>query len=436
MAAQPATSDQNHQTDSNTDVLVRFTWPYARPHADSKIYLAADFTAWTPIIELTVPHGATPRQAPSSGPISGMGASNGGLGPSSAWPCVDVSLARGSHHAFKYVVGGQWCHDMARSSETDPNGNVNNCLVVPARNTLRIATFNLRYATAPDGQNSWNHREPRLVNVLTRMAPDIVGTQECTPEHFGALMRSVGTSNPADCHRTPCSRRCGVGRYGGSTGEHCAVVWDCSSAFLMDSGNSWLSDTPGVPGSNTWHGGFPRLITWAVFNTLAGICVAVCVCSISLLRAHVFQVLNTHLDLNSFPRQQSAKVICAVADQIQSHYECPVIVMGDMNTDKTSEGVWRQLHQLGFCDSWEDAPQKDDGGCHGDTYHGFYPSLYSDPFQKPTSGKSHIDWILYRNPTSAHRRLAVESVRIVTDSVDGYYPSDHFPLLVTFTVQH
>lgn len=39
---------------------------------------------------------------------------------------------------------------------------------------------------------------------------------------------------------------------------------------LVRSGNFWLSDTPDIPGSNSWHTSFPRLATWGLFEEKAG----------------------------------------------------------------------------------------------------------------------------------------------------------------------
>jgi len=43
---------------------------------------------------------------------------------------------------------------------------------------MKIMTFNIRYGTATDGENSWEHRKPLLIHCLKKYQPDILGVQE------------------------------------------------------------------------------------------------------------------------------------------------------------------------------------------------------------------------------------------------------------------
>jgi hypothetical protein len=53
-----------------------------------------------------------------------------------------------------------------------------------ADETIRVMSFNLRYASAPDGDNSWNNanqapqRRDVAVRVITNRNPDVIGFQE------------------------------------------------------------------------------------------------------------------------------------------------------------------------------------------------------------------------------------------------------------------
>ena len=44
--------------------------------------------------------------------------------------------------------------------------------------TIRVRTFNIRYSTAPDGDDSWNNRKELLLDVIRKFNPDLLGTQE------------------------------------------------------------------------------------------------------------------------------------------------------------------------------------------------------------------------------------------------------------------
>ncbi len=45
--------------------------------------------------------------------------------------------------------------------------------------SLRVASYNLRYAGLDDGQHAWDRRRSRVAAVLDRLDPDVLATQEC-----------------------------------------------------------------------------------------------------------------------------------------------------------------------------------------------------------------------------------------------------------------
>ena len=102
---------------------------------------------------------------------------------------------------------------------------------------LKIMTFNLRYATAQDGENSWEHRKDILFKVITRYQPCVIGTQE-----------GLGFQLDEIIGNTTGYERLGLARDGDQS-EYCAILSDMSKLKVLDSGNFWLSETPDLPGS-------------------------------------------------------------------------------------------------------------------------------------------------------------------------------------------
>ena len=43
---------------------------------------------------------------------------------------------------------------------------------------LRVMSFNIRYGTASDGENHWDHRREFVVSTIRAFNPDLLGTQE------------------------------------------------------------------------------------------------------------------------------------------------------------------------------------------------------------------------------------------------------------------
>ena len=43
---------------------------------------------------------------------------------------------------------------------------------------MKVMTFNLRFENDRDGDNAWVHRRERVVKIINRYQPSILGTQE------------------------------------------------------------------------------------------------------------------------------------------------------------------------------------------------------------------------------------------------------------------
>jgi len=259
--------------------------------------------------------------------------------------------------------------------------------------TLRVMTFNVRFAhTEPP--NLWPDRRPVVREVLERWAPDLVGTQE---GEFHQLV-DIGRDLP----EFPWI---GLGREGGSHGELMAVLYRRDRLVPLEFDHFWLSDTPDVIGSRTWGNEVPRMVTWVRFRD-----------------KHTdseFYLLNTHLDHKvQDARERSAGLILERIGDFDP--ALPLIVTGDFNAPADDNPVYRTLVGSGpLVDVWRalGQPEPPLG-----TYHAF-DGLDSD------GGRGRIDWILTRGAVTALRS------EVVTDSRDGQYPSDHFPVVARLRLE-
>jgi endonuclease/exonuclease/phosphatase family metal-dependent hydrolase len=156
--------------------------------------------------------------------------------------------------------------------------------MVPKSGSLRVMTFNLRYAHR-EPPDLWPDRRPVVREIVQRWSPDVVGTQE--GEYHQLL--DMGLDLPA-------YDWLGLGREGGSQGEFMAIFYLRDRFVPIEFDHFWLSSTPRVIGSRTWGNRDPRMVTWARFRDaqLGG----------------EFYVLNTHLDHEvEESRQRSAERI-------------------------------------------------------------------------------------------------------------------------------
>jgi endonuclease/exonuclease/phosphatase family metal-dependent hydrolase len=262
-------------------------------------------------------------------------------------------------------------------------------LLLPASaETLRVLSFNVRYANPRDGANIWENRKDLLMRTVRDADPDLMGTQE--------LLKPQGDDIAS---ALPEFTWFGVGRRGDSTDEHMGVFYRKDRLTLLNSGNFWLSETTHIPGSISWNMSLPRMVTWGRFRTKAG---------------KEFILLNTHFAHRAQDEEARRKSAQHIANRIRSmDADLPVVITGDFNAPAGGE-TYNILVPL-LRDAWKEARKK--SGPEG-TFHGFSG--------KP--GEARIDWILYRGPWEA-----LES-HCLTTHEGSRYPSDHFPILAVFSI--
>lgn len=184
----------------------------------------------------------------------------------------------------------------------------------PDAERLRVMTFNLRLNVASDGENAWPNRRDAVAKVID--GADLVGVQEALPDMLTDLDG-----------RLSGYARTGVGRQADGGDEYSAILYRTDRLDLLDSGTFWLSETPEVPGSQSWDAALPRIATWGRFRDRA--------------TGDVLVHVNTHFDhVGVTARQESARLLVerlpALADG------APVVLTGDFNVTPDSE-VYRIL---------------------------------------------------------------------------------------------
>ena len=258
---------------------------------------------------------------------------------------------------------------------------------------LRVMSFNIRYGTAPDGENHWDRRKDFLVETVLAFCPDLLGTQETL-----AFQRDFLAERLTDY------RVLGVGREDGKEqGEIMAIYWRKDRFEVLDSGHFWLSTTPETPGSKSWDSALPRMVTWIKLRDL------------KQPDARPILWMNTHFDhRGEQARQESARLVRAKLGEMGEGGS--LIVTGDFNAAEGS-----QPYQLLFgeidgvkspvVDSFRVAhPER---GTEEGTFSGFQAANVSG---------ARIDWI------ACSRDWRIIQAGIDRTSRDGRTPSDHFPV--------
>lgn len=256
---------------------------------------------------------------------------------------------------------------------------------------LRVMTFNIRTATARDGENAWPHRRELLVKVIRDFDPDVLGVQEAQRKQLDELTAAL-----------PTLAKAGVGREAGGGGEYTAVFYRESRFDLASAGTFWLSDNLDTPGSRTWGNNLPRITTWVrLFDRD---------------NRRRFFVFNTHWDHESQPaRRRSGKLM---AEQVQALAAGnPALVMGDFNCGERDPAM---------------AALTRDGELLKDTFRAIHPDeknfhTFNGFGKRPNKAK--IDAIL------ATPQWRVRDAQIVRTHDGPRYPSDHYPVTATVALK-
>ncbi|MFD3001746.1 endonuclease/exonuclease/phosphatase family protein [Pontibacter toksunensis] len=265
---------------------------------------------------------------------------------------------------------------------------------VAQSNTMRVATYNIRYDNVNDTLNAWAKRLPVMADQIKFHDFDIFGTQEVLAHQLKGLAEAL-----------PAYGYIGVGRDDGKEkGEYAAVFYDKNKYALQKQGHFWLSETPEKP-SKGWDAAIPRVCTWGQFRDKE--------------TGYSFYFFNVHFDhIGEQARKESVTLVLQRIKQIAGN--APVVLAGDFNfsqkdekyTTLSTSGTLKDAYQLAAV---RYAPRG--------TFNGFEADRKTD---------ERIDHI-WLSPD-----FKVIRYGILTDTYgDGKFPSDHFPVVadVTYTVK-
>lgn len=252
-------------------------------------------------------------------------------------------------------------------------------------NKISVMSFNLRCAVKIDGVNYFEERTPRILAMLEKEKPDVIGFQEVTPSMHQWLCGALTGYTVVGC-----------GRGADYRDESMTVAYRRDKLSLLSLEQFWLSPTPEVPGSR-FQGDQSTCPRMAALLRLAliGTDSTVTFC-------------NTHLDHHG-PKARYLGMMEIM--QRLSPLPAPVVLVGDMNaTPEAAEikVVGEALGGRGMRDVTAEA---------GGTFHGY----------GQVTPPAKIDYIFTDAPA--------EDCRVIPDEgKDGLYYSDHFAIAATLTV--
>ncbi|MCK9426601.1 MAG: endonuclease/exonuclease/phosphatase family protein [Ignavibacteriaceae bacterium] len=258
--------------------------------------------------------------------------------------------------------------------------------------SIRVMTFNIRLDSSGDGVNVWKNRKANLVSMIKFHKADIVGLQEAQKHQIDFIQKSL-----------PGYVWFGVGRDDGKEqGEFTAIFYRKDRFDTLETSTFWCSETPEHPGLG-WDAAYQRITTFGKFRDKQ--------------TEKTFYFFNTHLDNEGkIARIESAKLIKQKMETICGNF--PVIFTGDFNSNPDSP-PYKVI--TAKPDSNSIIELFDSQFISQTKHHG--PSGTFTGFNFKAKPKEPIDFIFVK------KGISVLSHGTLSDSFDGFLPSDHYPVL-------
>ncbi len=246
-------------------------------------------------------------------------------------------------------------------------------------------SFNIYYET---GETN-NYGVPDRVNKVTQMIlsrmPDTVGLQECTAEWLEILKNKLGSSYG-----------CIEGNLSQAGQEYCPIFYRKDKLEVVWSKSQWLSDTPDEE-STVDGAALCRVVTYAKLRRISD--------------EKEFICANTHLDhlSNAVGAVQAEKMLGLLSE----YSDMPVVLTGDFNNPPSTKA--HSLINLSYLKSSADiaalSKKETTIHCYG-------------------AANIIIDYVFVNEAY-----MYVYKYEVCNEKIDGYYASDHHPIVSTFLIK-
>jgi endonuclease/exonuclease/phosphatase family metal-dependent hydrolase len=254
---------------------------------------------------------------------------------------------------------------------------------------VKVMTYNIRLDTPVDSINQWPKRTQKVFDVIRKYDPDILGVQEAIHHQLMDLLKNL-----------PQYDYVGVGRDDGKTkGEYSAILFKKDRFTVQQQGTFWLSETPEVPGSKSWDAAITRVASWAKLRDKK--------------TKKDFLSINTHFDhIGKEARRHSADLLKTKATELGK--DLPIIITGDFNCTRSDPPYSTIMNPEGI-KLIDPLPGEPVGTSCGFKVNGIECRA--------------IDYLFCTGHWTA------SDYKVITDNDGKYYPSDHLPVVTTFTLK-
>lgn len=259
---------------------------------------------------------------------------------------------------------------------------------VANKNEINIMSYNIRCHAPNDfGKKSWFYRADLVVDTIEKAQPGIIGFQEVNSWQYDYLCEVMPMYDSIITYRDD------IPVYS----EGCPVFYRADLFTLLEKDSFWLSETPDVM-SKDWGAACYRICSYARLKENA--------------TGKEFVVFNTHLDHIS--DEARIKGIQVVLDKIKEFDSIPAILIGDLNAEEDSATYKSAI------ENFDDVKYMTEETMTSCTYQNWGTEL----------DRECIDYIMVSKDD-----FEVNSYKVITDTHNGTYSSDHFPLTATLILK-
>lgn len=245
---------------------------------------------------------------------------------------------------------------------------------------MKVMSFNVLCGGSTG--HFWTDRKDDVIATVRKFMPDVFGIQEAHIDWMNTFTAGM-----------PEYDFVGVGRDDGKEGGEFSPVFYRKDKFeLLDKGWFWISETPDVP-SRSWNTNCIRIASWAKLKETES--------------GKTFVAMNTHLDHVS---EEARKNGVRLVNEFAQNIDCPVFITGDFNIPEGTDC---------YVDMVEGGIFKDCKFLASETEN--FPT-YHDSFE--CGDGDIIDFVF------VNKGFTAKSYHVVRDKVNGFFPSDHCPVVV------
>ena len=249
---------------------------------------------------------------------------------------------------------------------------------------LDIISFNIRCCDDKNG-NSIEERAPRLNKIISQYEPDLIGLQEYRPGWEEHIDKYFGDKYEIFAKYRAESEK-----------EASPMLWRKDKFECIKTGYFWLSDTPDVE-SKGWDERFDcfRMCVYALLKEKQS--------------GKMFVFMNTHFGFGDNGQIKSVKLIDEYFERFSSY---PTFIVGDFNMTPDDAAYTVMSEKFTDVNSVTNNDLRT-------TYHGYNPESIKN---------QHIDYCFI------NKNVKPVSQKIIDDTVDGMFPSDHYGLYIKIEI--